>query len=501
MILLRASLACALGALTFACGMPGATIPAATAPVGEGRPSRPVQMPEGDATDSELRAVPPGPLPVKARAIPMPTEARLSNGVRVVLLERHDFPSVSTTFVLDGGAAVAPPGIAAAYADAMFGSSSEYKGGEAWEYLRFVGASMRAAATPDAVVLQTTALTPLIVSALSRSAPMFTSPLLETEDVESAWTRVLAARSAAAESPAELADEELRAAVFRGHGYAVPPSGRGTRADSPRDARAAAREIGAFRDRWLSAEHVSIACVGDFKRDVILRALERALGKLPRRGGGEAPDARLAAIPKPAPQVLLVDRPGAVQSNVAVGWAGPRATDDDAVAFEVLSAAMGGQLSARLNLTVRKELGASYGVQMSSEALRAGGMVSIRTAVETGQTAGAVAAVLRELARVRTEPLSDAELVAAKLRSYLDVEQGTTAGLSRMLAEAIARGLPPAHVSEHNARVDALTARDVRAAADRRLAPEAAVVVIVGDAAKIESGVRSLGLGDVVVRR
>jgi predicted Zn-dependent peptidase len=136
---------------------------------------------------------------------------------------------------------------------------------------------------------------------------------------------------------------------------------------------------------------------------------------------------------------------------------------------------------------------------MAATGLRDAGLVRISAAIDTARTTDALRGLFKELERLRTEPLSPAELGAAKLRTYADLERGSTRGLARYLAHAMAEGLPPAHVVTHNARVDAVTADAVRAAAERYLAIDEARVVVVGDASRIVEGLRSLGIGDVSV--
>lgn len=150
---------------------------------------------------------------------------------------------------------------------------------------------------------------------------------------------------------------------------------------------------------------------------------------------------------------------------------------------------------------VRQELGATYGVSMNANSLRDGGSLAIHAAIDTARTVDALKGLFVELERLRKDPLSDAELSAAKLRTHFDLEHGTAHGLARTLAYAIGKGLPPTYVTTFNGKVDAITAEDVRAAAERRLAKDELRVVLVGDASKILDGVKALGLGDVVVRR
>lgn len=193
-----------------------------------------------------------------------------------------------------------------------------------------------------------------------RATPMFVTPALETEDLEKARTHLAADRAEAADDPAVVASEALFASVFPPpHPYGVPVSG-GLLATSSTNG-----GLRAFRDESLSAEHVSVACVGDFKPAWLLAALEKTLGKLPNHALGTAPS--LPTLVK----------------------------------------------------TGRKGLGASYGVRMSAAPLRSGGIVRITAAVDTAKAAAAVRGLLGDVERLRTEPLTDAELAAAKSRTML----------------------------------------------------------------------------------
>jgi zinc protease len=488
-----------------ACGNGRVFVPPAS--LSEGRPTRAVTMPNSTLADEPFRATSPDRIAAKPRQLPMPTEVRLSNGIRVVMLEHQDFPSISAVLVLDRGASAAPPGVAALYSEAMLGTSDAYKAVEAWQYLTYVGATLNSDISRDAVTLQITALTPLFVSALSRATPMFTSSSLESDDIEEGRTHLAAERAQAGDDPSDVAIEALYASVFPApHPYGVPISGdppgtrtatkRGRHIDGALD-RATDAAVRAFRDGNLSADHVGVAVVGDFKPAWIQQVLENALGKVPRRTTTPMPD--FPALAKGGRKVIVIDRPAAAQSAVAIGWPGPRAGDRDNLALDVLAAATAGDLSTRLNITVRKELGASYGVHMSAVGLRAGGIVTIAAAIDTARTVDALRGLFKEIDRLRTEPLSPAELGAAKLRTYHELERGSTRGLARYLARAIAEDLPPASVVTHNARVDVVTAEAVRAAAAHYLAADDARVVIVGDASTIVAGLKTLGIGDVSI--
>ncbi|MEA2751471.1 MAG: zinc protease [Myxococcales bacterium] len=472
----------------------------------EYRPTRRTTTPAAtDDAAEAFRATPPARTPSRAAQAPvLPTEVRLSNGIRVVMLERHDFPSISAVLVLDHGAASAGPGVAQLYSEAMLGSSNEYKSTEAWQYLGFVGGVVNNETWFDAIGLQITALSPLFVSAMSRAAPMFTAPSLDGDDLDEARTHLAAEHASADEDPADVARDALYAAVFPPpHPYGTPIAGQPARLGARKrgDRKEAAvtdAAVKGFRASNLGADHVGVAVVGDFKPASIQRILENALGKLPK-AAPSAPPTFPTIAPGTGRKVIVIDRPGAAQSSVAIGWPGPRASEADLVTLDVLAGATAGDLSTRLNITVRKELGASYGVHMSAVGLRSGGIVTIGAAIDTARTVDALRGLFKEIDRLRTEPLSPAELGAAKLRTYHELERGSTRGLARYLARAIAEDLPPASVVTHNARVDVVTAEAVRAAAAHYLAAEDARVVIVGDASTIVAGLKTLGIGDVSI--
>lgn len=473
----------------------------------EWRPARPVTNAGVVPEDESFRATPPPRAASRLRPLSPPTEARLSNGVRVVMLERHDFPMVSAVVTLDRGAAAGAPGVVALYSEAMTSSSTTYKATEAWQYLNYVGGAVHSDAWRDGVVLQVTALSPLFVSALTRAAPMFTSPAFDGDDLDEARTRLSAKSANRDEAPGVVAHEALYAELFPPpHPYGTPISGERARlgggkpiaADKKKVTNEAVKE---FHASNVFADRVGIAVVGDFKPESMLRVLEKNLGKLPKRSASPAAAAPLvpAVARSSVRRIVLIDRPGAAQSNVAIGWPGPRASEPELVTLDVLAGATAGDLSTRLNITVRKELGATYGVRMAAVGYRDAGVVRITAAIDTARTTDALRGLFKELERLRAEPLTSAELVAAKLRSYENLERGSTRGLAIHLGSAMVDGLPLAQAVTHNARVDLVTADGVRGAAERWLAPGEARIVVVGDAARITEGLRTLGLGDVVV--
>ncbi|MBX3186067.1 MAG: insulinase family protein [Labilithrix sp.] len=472
------------------------------------RPPVEVRASVGDAIDDEPRKSPPPLVATRTRPIGMPVEVRLTNGIRAILLQRRDFPAVSAVLTLDRGAAASAPGAVATYARAMFGKSDEYDSGEAFSYLQFVGAFVGASVDEESMMMSVTALSPFFGSAMSRAAPMFVAPSLDSDSVEWAHRAIQARRAAAREDPFLIADEALGRALFPSpHPWGVPVDGesstfrrakKGTELRERVELRKLDEAMERFRDGQVVAERITVVCVGDMPVDSMERILERDLAKAPTRASAPTP-AIGAVTPRPGEPILIVDRPGAPQSNLAIGWAGPRATDDDVVPVEVLAAATGSDLGSRLNVIVRRDYGATYGVRTTVHAGRDIGTITIRAAIETDRTAESVRRLLVEIERTRAEEMTPDALASGKLKAHYALEQGTAHGLARLFAHAIARGRSVASVVKHDADVERVTAAEVRAAANKYLWRDAMRLVIVGDARRIAEPIRALGISDVVI--
>lgn len=463
-----------------------------------------------EARDEAFRASAAPLLDVRPRPLPRPVETRLSNGVRAIFIERSDFPAVTAALVLDRGSTSARPGVAATYAYAML-ERSEVADDEPWSQLRFLGARVHTTVDRDRVTMTVNALSPLFSPALKNAASLFVRPALGDDAVERASITVAAQRNVGREAPSALSAEALVRTLFPlPHPWGVPVTGERLHRKRPgldEDARmyvddsTLVADVRAFRDGYVTAEHVGVVCIGDMGPKAMEPIVERALAKLPKKPSlAEAP-APLPAVTASPRRILVVDRPGMTQANLALGWISPRATDPDAVVVEVLASATGSGLGSILNLSARRDMGATYGVHTHLLAGRDAGSLTIVTAVDVGRTAAVLSSIDAELERLRITPLDDATLAMAKLKSHVALEAGTAQGLAQLYAKAIVDGRSASDVVDHDARVDALTAEQVRAAAAKHLARDTMQVVVVGDAARIEPALRALALGDVVVKR
>ncbi|MBX3202143.1 MAG: insulinase family protein [Labilithrix sp.] len=452
-----------------------------------GRVRAPPQVFGRAPEDASWLRAPPPPLAPRPLAEPPVVERRLSNGVRVLVSERREFPSVGLAFALDRG--VCDGGAAATLYALGLGGSPGRTRSDNFGYLYRLGVDHHVRVTDDAVIVGASAFPPLLASAISRLAPLFFAPALAPEDVARARAR-WNARLTSEPRSVRLADRALRTALFGDGGYGstlVDPSDVAAEPDV---------RVREFYRAALSPRHVSVVVVGDTTADVAVALLERYTKGLPR---AEVPTSGCAALPAPpiSDAVRIVDEPGAAQSKVRIGFAGVPAGHADGPALDVLSAALGSSLSSRLNLKIRSEHGLTYGVTMTSSPLRSHGLVDVAASVETERTAEALRGILAELERAAAVPLEASELAHARGNAL--VGPGTHLDAAEELAQAAAYGLPANAGALRSRAIASVTAEALRALAGRYLAPQRRVITVVGDASRISGPLRELGIGDVVV--
>jgi predicted Zn-dependent peptidase len=226
-------------------------------------------------------------------------------------------------------------------------------------------------------------------------------------------------------------------------------------------------------------------------------------------GGWSAPDVPVPVEPT-APdaaaagrRVVIVDRPGAPQSEIRVGHVGSRRRVDDFHALSVTNALLGGLFNSRLNMLLREKRGYTYGVSSGFDLRRAAGPFAVRCAVESEATAPAVADIMAELGRLAEDPVETAELDAARdyLIGVFPLRFETSAQVAGALAGLVVHDLPDDELDRYRPAIAAVGADDVRASAAAHLDVERASIVIVGDAAHCEAQLRDAGYAEVEVVR
>ena len=297
------------------------------------------------------------------------------------------------------------------------------------------------------------------------------------------------------DSPAWIARRAFPALLYGPkHPYGHPPQGY---PDSVKDV--SADDLRAWFQTRFVPEGSMLIVVGDVEPEALLASLEKGLGRW--KGGPEPKRARPAPEVKPEPGVAyLADKPGAVQSVLAVGRRWVDRADPRYFATLIGNHALGADFLSRLNQNLREEHGYSYGAGSSFRFRRVGSVWAVNTSVRGDVTAEALKEVLKELDDLpETRPLSPEEVAVAQdaeVRSYPETFESPNS-IAGILEEIAQFGLPADYLDTYLDQLQAVTpdqiARAMRAVVD----PAERVVLIVGDRKSVEPKLKALGFKEI----
>ena len=259
-------------------------------------------------------------------------------------------------------------------------------------------------------------------------------------------------------------------------------------------------DVKAFEARY-AANRSQLIVVGDVEPEELVATLEASLG--PWKTTGPEPQGRPAATSRVEPGVVhLVDKPGAVQSVIGVGrrWVGR----DDPRYFATLigNHVVGADFLSRLNANLREKNGYSYGIGSAFNYRRTGGVWQVSSSVRANVTAEALKEIVGELdALPKVRPLSVEEIATAR-----DAEARTFSedfedprSIAGVLAGIAQFHLPANYLDSYLKDLQGTPDPLIRKVMDEVVAPDARVILIVGDRASVEPRLKALGFNDVRV--
>lgn len=278
------------------------------------------------------------------------------------------------------------------------------------------------------------------------------------------------------------------------HPYGVPVIGNET------TLRGLTREDCAnFHAAWFRPNHAALIVVGDVTPENMRAKLMAAFAPW-KPGKGIAP------VLPPIEQVLkreivLVDKPGAAQTEIRIGRIGVPRMTDDYYALLVMNTVLGGSFSSRLNNNLREQHGYTYGAFSSFDFRPLPGPFLASSAVQTAVTDSALVQFMIELRRI-LEPVSDAEVERAKNYVALSypADFQTVAQIAGQVEELVTYGLPDTYFNDFIRNILAVTKEDLLRVARRTIDPDRIAIILVGDRKVIEQPVRALDLGPIVHR-
>ncbi len=443
------------------------------------------------------RTAAPAPAAQPAFAAPIPTRARLSNGLSVLHIEKRGLPTVAFGLALKGGAARDPrdrAGLAHLTAAMLPEGTASRSSAEISEGVEFLGSHLRASAGREHALVVSDGLASTWRDALEIMADVCLNPSFPEREFERVRANLLTDLRRVSDSPAGIAARAVRGVMFG----AETPYGHPLTGYERSVADTATDDLRAHFAASFNPSAATLMFVGDISADEALAAAESAFG-----GWRAVSDSAAAAfIPPAAPPaertaIYLADKPGAAQSVIRTGHLTIPRSDPRFMATQLMNYIFGGQFGARLNMNLRQDKGYSYGYMSTIDWSLGPSMLAAGGAVQTAVTKEAVIETLKEFNQIRREkPIAEDEFTDAVdgvLRSLPSMFE-TQHRILDSLPRTVVHDLPDDYFVRFPDMVSAVSLADVRAAAEEMLDCDHLKIVIAGDAATIEPGLRELDI-------
>jgi len=456
--------------------------------------------PESVNVDEPWRAKAPEPGPAPSLVIPAPVAFKLASGLNVILDYRKGWPVVAAKLVVRSGTGVNPtekPGLANFTLNMLDEGTTTLSANQFSDLLEQLGAHLEQTAAEEYVALTLTSARSHIQGGLDLLADAAMNPAFPEKEIERERKNILGELSQEKADAWSTANRVVTM-VVNGEkspfGYTSLGTGESVVAMTQAD----------LRDYWsehIVPENSALIVSGDLTQSELTAMLSKTLGAW-KSGSSKAAGTSASMPVSNASRLVIVDMPGASQTELRFALSGPPRSTPDYEPLQVMNAIFGGLFSSRINLNLREKHGYTYGARSSFTYLRNFGWFTASSGVRTDVTGPAAREVLSEVRKIDESAVSDEEMKLARelLVGALPARFQTTEQTVNALTDVVNYDLGLDFYSNYARKVTAVNKDQVEAMAKKYLIPEKVLVVAVGDRKKIQPGMSALGLGKIQLR-
>ena len=427
---------------------------------------------------AQFPTTPPAPAPITPSQLPPTHEVTLPNGAHLLVVESHKLPVLSVNLAFRAGAFTDPvgkEGLASLAAGLLTKGAGNRTAEQVSEAIERVGGNIAAAASQDFLSVAANGLSTDAELIFGLVGDAVARPTFDPKEVDLAKTQTLSALRLQNSNPAAIATR-----IFNRELYGSLPYGK---SETPASVQALTRDdiLGFYRTR-VKPQGALLVVAGDIDVATATRLANAAFA------GWTGAPASVPSLGTPRAatrsQIVLVDRPSSVQANIVVGYPAVAATDPRKYALTVANRVLGGGAHSRLFTILREQKSWTYGSFSNvTDARGVGGFVaSVEARNQVADSA--LVELLKQLERIRTEPIPASEFDDAKnaITGSYPLALETARQLAIAIAGARLRGQPANYVATYRSRIAGVTPASVRSALTQLVKPGHALIVVVGDA-------------------
>lgn len=438
--------------------------------------------------------VPPRPLSAPDVKFPPYQFRTLKNGLQVIAVSHHEQPAVTLHLIVRAGGSQDPlekPGVAAFMAGLLDQGTTTKSAEQIANTIDSIGGVIGSGSNSDMSSITAAVMKDSFQLALDLVSDMARNPAFAADEIDRQRKQILSGLQVSYDDPEYLADMVFDRLVYGFHPYGKPDSG------TPASIGAISREdLVKFHKTWFGANNAILAIVGDVTAEEAFAGAERAFG-----GWARADQTVMKPVDPPPPtrRVVIVDRPGAVQTEIRAGNIGLPRKHPDYMALNLAMRILGGEGGNRLHRVLRSERGLTYGASAELHALKDTGDIVADTDTRSETTGETLRLLVDEISRLQRQRVHPRELSEAQayITGSFPLTIETPGAIARQVINAVFFGLDLQELETYRARVNAVEVDDVQRVSQRYLQPDRLSIVLVGDASKFMKELTSLGFDQV----
>jgi zinc protease len=438
------------------------------------------------------RDLPPSVPPPKPVELPAPALETLPNGLQVVVFERHALPLVTLRLVVKSGAESDAPGLPgeAQFVASLLNEGTASRGSQQIAAaIDDVGGLMDTGADWDQSYGTVTVLADHVNLAFDLLSDIIIHPAFRPDDVERIRKQTISALKVLKSDPSYLADTVFNELVLAGTPYSHPENG-GIQSIT----KITVSDLQQFHERYYQPSNSVLAAVGDISARRALRLAKKYFGSW--QGSGVRAPSRM---PQPQPlgrrQIVVIDKPDAVQTEIRVGSAAIPRGSPNYLALNVANQILGGPANNRLFEALRTRHGLAYGASSDLNCYLAAGDWVAKTSTRTPETVRSIDLILEQMKRLRKHGINGFELSNAQsyLVGHMALQFETSDDIASHFLTLLIEHLPLDYWNQFPNQLHVLTPREIAEATRRYLNPNDVAIVLVGKAEAFKQSLQKLG--------
>jgi len=432
--------------------------------------------------------------PVK---LPPITEKVLPNGLKIIAVEKHELPVMSLKMMVKAGSSQDPlgkAGLAGMTAGLLTKGTISRSATDIAEEIDFIGANLNSNTDWDASYVSYSGLKKHFDKGLEVFSDVILNPVFQLSEIDRLRKQKISSYINSKDDPESLVNEHFNRLLYGNHPFGF--NADGTDQSLPKINR---QDIIDYYQNYFAPNNSVLVVSGDIVPEEMFGILEGKFGKW-RQKYVNFPEISQPEVVK-GYKILLVNRPEAVQTQIAMGHFGIDRANPDYFNISLMNYILGGGgFASRLMKKVRSEMGLTYGIDSNFSSRKMTGPFSITTFTKNESVAAAIKEIFNQVRLVEKENVKAEELADAK--SYLSgsypMRFETPNQIASQLLYVELYNLGADYIASYRDKVQAVTIEQVKTAADKYLDPDNMVIVAVGKKDEIIDQMKTFGEVEVM---